>query len=91
MPATVSADVPWMAVDPTKLDPSSVEQTVSIQVDADDVPLQASEGRITIHTAHGERAEVVVTLQRSGPGPIVASAVAAALLLAVGASLALLS
>lgn len=88
MPGVVAADVPWMAVDPTRLDPEAREQTISVQVDRADVPEGVNAAAITIQTDRGERARVVFELQRGpGTGQLAALAVAAVLLIAVGIGL----
>ncbi|MEQ1503750.1 MAG: hypothetical protein ABMB14_16035 [Myxococcota bacterium] len=67
MAGTVAADVSWVVVDPTRLDPDSVEQVISVQVDRSDVPENATTASVTIHTERGERARVVFEIRRGLP------------------------
>ncbi|MEZ4241359.1 MAG: hypothetical protein R3F59_35430, partial [Myxococcota bacterium] len=80
MAGAASADVPWLAVDPTRLDPEAVEQTLSVQVDPGDVPEGASTAVVTIETERGERARVVFEVRRRS-APSLALAVGGAVLL----------
>lgn len=68
MGGVVSADVPWMAVDPTRLDPAAREQRISVQVDRGDVPEHATSAVVTIQTDRGDRARVAFHVRR-GPSP----------------------
>ena len=76
MGGLIVSDVPWMAVDPTRLDPTALEQTISVQVDRADVPDHATAGVITIRTQGGEQARVVFEIGRPAQLPWLAVAVA---------------
>lgn len=83
MGGTVVADVPWAAVDPKRLDPQAREQTVSLQVDPQDLPTNAATAVITIQTDLGERARVVFEITRGPPrGLVIAFLVGLVILLA---------
>lgn len=81
MPGVVSADVPWVVVDPKRLDPAAEEQRISVQIDAADVPDAARAAVVTIETERGERARVVFELQRR-VAPSLAVAIAGAVFVA---------
>ncbi|MCB9697825.1 MAG: DnaJ domain-containing protein [Alphaproteobacteria bacterium] len=79
MAGVVAVDVPWMAVDPKRLDPTATEQTISVQLDPSDLPESASNAVVTIQTDRGERARVVFELQR-GASPAMLGAFLVALI-----------
>lgn len=85
----VAVDVPWMVVDPNRLDPTAVEQRISVQVDKADVPEAATNAVVTIQTDRGDRARVVYQVRRgAGWGLAVGLGVVALMLLAVVVGLA---
>ena len=89
MGGVVAVDVPWMAVDPTRLDPAAVEQRISVQVDKADVPEAATNAVVTIQTDRGDRARVVYEVRRGGGwGLAVGVGVVVLLLVAVAIGLA---
>lgn len=71
MGGAVVSDVPWVAIDPKRLDPQAKEQVVSIQIDPSDLPRNASAAVITIQTDRGERARVVFEITRGPPRSLV--------------------
>jgi hypothetical protein len=71
MGGAVVSDVPWVAIDPKRLDPQAREQVVSIQIDPADLPRNASTAVITIQTDRGERARVVFEITRGPPRSLV--------------------
>ncbi len=84
MPGRVTVDAPWVAADPTRLDPEARMQTISVQIDPSDVPRDARTTTLTLTTRSGERATVTFALRR-GPsvGTMVAVGLGALLLAAV--------
>jgi len=88
MSGKAEADVPWMRVQPTDLDPEAVEQDLHIEVDAADIPDNATTAVVTILTEKGERARVVFEVQRRSLAPVVIGVgVLVVVALAVGAGL----
>jgi hypothetical protein len=71
MGGAVVADVPWVAIDPKRLDPQAREQTVSIQIDPQDLPSNAASAVVTIQTDRGERARVVFEITRGPPRSLI--------------------
>jgi hypothetical protein len=76
MPGGVKADVPWVVVDPARLDPAAEAQQISVQIDPSEVPEGATTAVVSIETERGERARVVLELKRS-VAPSLAVAIAA--------------
>jgi hypothetical protein len=88
MGGVVRSDAEWLAVDPTRLDPTAKEQEISIQVDGDDVPDDIGTGVVTIQTDKGQVARVVFELNRGPSWALLAAlAMTALLLLAIGVGL----
>jgi hypothetical protein len=90
MPGTAVADVPWVRVKPSALDPDATEQALEVTAIAGEAPEGASTAVVTVSTERGERARVVFELQRSPAPPwaligvvvaVVIAAVAVGLLL----------
>jgi hypothetical protein len=86
MMGKVSADVPWVELSPTTLDPDAEEQQIEVTIDGSAVPEAAvSTAVVTIVTEKGERARVVLEVQRSSRGPLIIGAIVVAVLLAAAA------
>lgn len=82
MGGVISVDVPWMEVDPSRLDPAAPEQVLSVQIEEDDVPSDATAATVFIQTEHGDKARVVFEITRPPPRALVMALVAALVLLA---------
>ena len=79
MAGTISANVTWLAIDPSRLDPDAKEQEISIQADPADIPEEAKVAEITISTEDGD--SVVTTWNvRRGPSPTVVMALIGAII-----------
>jgi len=72
---TAAAEVPWLLVEPTKLDPAAVQQTLTVRAASKTLPADAVSGAVILTTERGERARVVFELQ-SGPSLTVLAALA---------------
>lgn len=83
MAGTVSSDVRWLVVDPTRLDPAARQQAISVQVDRADVPENATSAVVTIQTEQGERARVVFEVRRKMSPWVVGGATATLLVVVV--------
>ncbi len=82
MGGVVTADVPWMTVHPTRLDPRERQQDVAVQIDGSHVPDTATTSVVTIQTDRGERARVVFELERGTRSAWIWGLIVAAVLLA---------
>jgi hypothetical protein len=87
------SEVPWLVVEPTRLDVGAQPQTLQVRVEPKNLPANATtppSGTVVLTTERGERATVVFELQ-TGPPLAVLAAVAALLVLVAVVGAAVLS
>jgi len=64
MGGQVTRDEPWLVVETPEIDPARKEQTILVHISPAELVGKADTGRITLETHTGERATVVVEVER---------------------------